>query len=132
MPTTTHTLSNGTLTATLPADLLWTDEYASAPVRSNVTQTLDGGAIVEQSLWVKGRPVTLEGADDHGWLAKSELDTLMTIIGTPGALTLTLADDRVLSVVVAPGEAIKARPIWPTAFPQAGDWYVITLSLIQV
>lgn len=132
MPSLTHTLTNGTLTATLPADLSWTDEYDSVPVLSNATPTLDGGLLVEQSIRVKGRPLTLAGSDDRGWLSKAELDTLVALASTPGPLTLTLADDRVFTVMLSGANPLKARGLWPLALPGPADWYVVTLSLIQV
>lgn len=131
MPSLTHTLSNGTVTAVLPADMLWSDEYESSPLKSRVTLTLDGGVLVEQSVLVKGRPITLSGNEDRGWLSKAELDHLAVLASAAGVLTLTLADDRVFSVMFG-SEPIKARGLWPLAFPTSTDWYVVTISLIQV
>lgn len=129
---TEHTLSNGTITATLPAGMIWEDEYQYAPLTSTSTQTLDGGMVIEQSLRTKGRPVTLVGDEDRGWLAKAQLDLLYALASSVGALTLTLADGRVLAVMFSGAQPIQARGLWPLALPSATDMYVVKLSLIQV
>jgi hypothetical protein len=127
-----HTLSNGTRTANLPADMLWSDEYDYIPVQSRSTPTLDGGLVVEQSLQIKGRPLTLEGGDDRGWMLKSELDKLFTLASQLTPLTFTHADGRIFTVAFVGGDSLKARGLYPLSLPSDDAYFVATLKLMII
>lgn len=128
------TLADGTTTLTLPEDLRWVDEYAWSPVEQSVGYALAGSLIVETGTRLAGRPVTLAADADRAWIIKAALDQLYTWAGVAGkTLTLTLADARVMSVMYRHHDvAIQAEPVMFAVPAQSGDFYVVTLRLMQV
>lgn len=127
--TAVHTLSSPTRSVQLSAGMIWSNEYRYAPVHSAQTPTLDGGMVVEQSIAFKGRPLTLAGAEDHGWIRKSALDELIAMASVVEPLTFAHADGRSFAVVWAKSP-IDAHPVLPLALPKPTDWYVVTLNLL--
>ena len=126
-----HTLTKGATTITLPAGMLWEDEYTTAPIKTAATPTIDGGMIFEQAVQVAGRQVTLAGANDRGWITKGVLDDLYAFTTSTGEMTLTLADGRVLTVVFA-GNPISAEGLWPLCLPDDTDYFIATIRLLAV
>lgn len=126
-PPTTHTL--GTLD--VPRSLIWVDEFGwSATVRAHET-SITGALIVDQAVLQAGRPITLQGVDDHGWVARGALQTLWQLASTStDPLPLALADGRTFSVRFAPGQPIEATAVARAELPGADMPYVVTLRLV--
>lgn len=118
----------------IPAALIWTDEFAWRPVESKTDYTLTGALIVDVATRLAGRPITLTGAPDRGWVSRAVLLQLQAKAATPGlTMTLTLADGRVYAVMFRPGEeAISAEAVFPLEVPPM-DWqYIVTLRLMEI
>ena len=126
-----HTLHNGLVTLNLPSGMHWIDEFDHVALKSKPTLTLDGGQILEQSIQTKGRPITLEAADDHGWITRATLIALQAMASAVTPLTFTHADGRIFSVAFADSKPLTARPIWPLSLPVDEDVYIVTLKLIE-
>lgn len=130
-----HTLTYQATIITLPRGLRWLDEYEWLPVTSEGKRALDGSLIVEASALPTGRPITLAGGEDHGWITKATADALRAQLATPGRQwTLDLDDGRSFAVMARPGQAqpFEARMLLPRGNPNASDYYVPTLRLMQV
>lgn len=67
---------------TLPEDLVWTDELNYSSVAQNKQRTLTGALIVQESAKIKGRPITLTGTAESGWIDRATLLTLQTLVDT--------------------------------------------------
>jgi hypothetical protein len=126
----THTL--GALA--LPAGMIWTDEFDWRAVETAQEYAVTGALIIDTATRQAGRPITLEGDDDHGWLSRAQLAALYGLTASPDdTYTLTLADGRQFLVTFAPGgDPISARPIARPEIPPAEWPYVATLRLIEV
>jgi hypothetical protein len=117
---------------TLPDDLIWIDEYAHTPVRQTVSTAVDGSLIVEAAAQAKGRPITLAGGADYGWIERSILELLRAKQYQPGlTLTLTLRGTAYSVLFVQPG-GIEAAPVIDYNTPDDSDWYTVTLKFIEV
>ena len=125
-----HTLSDGTTTIDLPNGMIWTDEFNHVNLKTKATPTLDGGQVIEQSIQTKGRPITLEAAEDRGWITRATLQSLQSMAATAEPLVFTHADGTVINVAFA-AEPLSARPLWPISNPAPGDYYIATLKLIE-
>lgn len=126
---TEHLLHN----VPLPADMVWTDEFGWATVVKSTEYTLTGALIVDSGQRQAGRPITLAGAEDAGWITRATVDALRTLASAlPGEYVLALADGRSFNVVFAPDTPLAAQPIVPIADPGADWWYVATVKLIEV
>ena len=128
------TLSDGTSTLALPDDLLWTDEFDWAPVANATARSVTGRLLVEAAGLTGGRPITLTGGDDYGWIDRSTLEALHAWAGRPAvAFTLTLRGvQRSVIFATAPQGAIEAKPVVDYALPEPADDYVVTLKFIEV
>lgn len=119
-------------TITLPDDLIWIDEYAHTPVKQTVSTAVNGSLIVEAAAQTKGRPITLAGGTDYGWIDRATLELLRAKQYQPGlTMTLTLRGTAYSVLFVQPG-GIEAKPVIDYNTPDASDWYTVTLKFIEV
>jgi len=70
----------------LPKDLEWIDEFTWSPIQQTVSTTLTGALVIQESKQKKGRPITLQGKDDMGWVARLLGDTLMQMRDSIGLI----------------------------------------------
>ena len=127
---------------TLPAGLVWEDEFAWTPVAQSAEYSLTGALIVQESTKLAGRPITLTGQSDEqnhtAWISRTNLLALQTAVTVTGASwTLTLHDARTFTVMAAP-DPLDADPLpvyrsFAPASPASGHWYVLrALRLLTV
>ncbi len=126
------TLTDGTTTANLHNDLQWVDEFAWNAVAQKSGRTITGALWVEEAaLSAVGRPITLQGDEQTGWISRSDLLNLRTLAQIAGAsLTLTITPRSQTFTVMFDHEAgnpIDARPVVGYSDIAAGDWYYVTL-----
>ena len=120
-------------TVSLPADMLWIDEFNWPTVIRSTEYTLTGAMIVDIGQRQAGRPITLAGAADGGWVTRATVDALRVLAcELPGQFVLTLADTRSFTVTFAPEDAIHAEPLYPVADPGVDFPYFCTVKLIEV
>lgn len=126
------TLSHATGSISLPADLIWSDEYRWSPVAQQENITLDGSLVVQAMAQQSGRPITLTGGDDYAWIRRDTLAALVALAAQPlAALSLTLADGAPRAVIFT-GERITAAPAWPIADPDAAQPYTLSLYFREI
>ena len=119
---------------TLPAGLLWPDEFTSARVSQNVRRTLDGSLVVFYGELRGGIPLTLESESDSGWFTRAQIESIALRAASPGGVyTLTLRN-QTMQVLFRHQDApaFEAKPLVSKANPQAGDFYLATLKLMTV
>lgn len=92
-------------TIELPDDLVWQDEYAWSPVMQNVSYSTTGALFIQESVKLSGRPITLTGKSDTGWIQRSVVAALQEFAETAGKqMTLTLKDGRTFNVMFRQNE----------------------------
>ena len=101
----------------------------------SVNRSITGGLIVQPATRVRGRPITLEPEDDStAWMPRAAVDQLRNWAAVPGKeLTLTLRG--VTSTVIFrhhDGGAIEANPILHYSDVEPGDWYSVTVRLMEI
>ena len=117
---------------TLPEDLIWLDEYKWSGVAQQEDIMADGAVVVQADAQQTGRPITLAGGDNFGWIAKSTLESLRTLSRTAGSeYTLVLNDGSERNVVFT-GERLTAEPVVEHNTPADTDYYVATLYLMEL
>ncbi len=122
----------------LPDDLLWSDEHTWSPVVSSVSYLITGAILLQSATRQAGRDITLVGAADMAWVARSIVNVLRDWAALPldavnGRFELTLMDGRIFTVAFRHADgAIEAEPV--TGFPARNDndFYRITLKLMQI
>ena len=131
MSSTHHTLG----TTALPSGMVWVDEFDWTPVEKAVEYSLTGSLLIDVGVRQAGRPITLQGSQESGWLTftRSVLTALTAQAADPeGEFLLTLADGRSFTVQFAPGNPIEAQPIGRPELPDDNHPYVATVRLIEV
>lgn len=118
----------------LPAGLVWSDEFSSAPVSQNVRRTLDGSMVVFFGTQRQGLSITLESLPDQGWLTRAQVASVKQRADSPGGVYLLTLRGQSLPVMFRHHEApaFEATPLIPLANPGAGDFYLATLKLMTV
>lgn len=120
---------------TLPDDLLWIDEFEWNPVEQTTDRSLSGGLLVQEQSKQKGRPITLSGGGEAGWVNRATVVSLLTKAETANlTMTLTLPDARQFSVIFdrEAGNPVEAQQIMPFAFPDDNYQYSLILRLLTV
>ena len=126
----TATLPQNNISVDLPNDLFWSDEFSWNPVGQNAERTLTGTLIIEESVAVAGRPITLEGAEDMAWVTRETVLKLASLRDMTGkTFTFTFKDNRQFTVKIL---AIDAKPIMTWKQSDNADWYKLTLRLLEV
>jgi hypothetical protein len=118
---------------TLPDDLLWTDEYGDwSAIAQETGYTLGGALVIQEGTRLAGRPITLRGAETHGWATRAQVEALRAVAeaADAGPLTLTLPDGREFSVKFR-RPAFTATPIIPYNAHEPGDYYALTVNLME-
>lgn len=68
----------------LPQDLEWTDEFTWSPIQQSVATTLSGALVIQESKQLRGKPITLQGKEDMGWIQRLTGDQLILMRDTSG------------------------------------------------
>lgn len=116
----------------LPPGMIWADEFDwTAPLRA-VEYSLTGALVIDSARRSAGRPITLQGEADHGWMRRSALAQLWQLAdaGAAAPMALVLADGRQYSVHFAAGEPLSAKPLARAEVAPAALPYIVTLRLI--
>lgn len=118
----------------LPADLIWSDEFASSSVAQTTRRTLDGGLVVFYGELRAGLPITLESQPDAGWLTRAQVDAVALRAASPGGVYSLTLRWQTWQVMFRHHDApaFEAKPVVPLANPQPGDFYLATLKLMTV
>lgn len=122
----------------LPNDLLWEDEFSWVPVESTATRTLSGELIIDFREAQAGRPITLSPPDESmGWVYRQIVTTLLewaAITELKMTLTFEYPDDVRTFIVMFRhyDKAIEAKPVMGFPSHKPGDWFNLTVRLIEV
>ena len=131
-------------TITLPGDLFWSDEFTGWKVGQLQRVSVTGALVVNESALQAGRPMTLETTQSgNAYVAAITLPVLLQLQALeaqtrtlPMVLTVPAHNGGTRSFNVlfnrAGGKALEARPLLFASPYIDGDYFAITLRLIQV
>lgn len=134
MPTT---LALGATELTLPvdarSDLLWVDEFDFSPLAADARWSMDGVLIVDEVLRTTGRPITLQGGEQYGWVTRATVEQLEAWRALPEqAFTLTYRGVAHTVLMDHARGAVSVRPYVERISYLAGDFYIPTLRFLKV
>jgi hypothetical protein len=115
--------------------MVWSDEFAWSRVQKGLEYSLTGAALIDVGVRLAGRPITLLGEVDAGWIKRGALVALQTLAEAQpeGEHLLVLADGRTFNVQFAPADLpIEARPIARPELPAEDCPYIATVRLIEI
>lgn len=84
-------ITDGTTTIELPADLQWSDEFDWSDVEQSKEYSLTGALVVQQGVKATGRPITLQ-SNGASWVTRSTVEALQAFYNAPDQ-TFTLSID---------------------------------------
>lgn len=118
----------------LNVNMIWADEFDWQPVEASLEYSITGNPIIDAGEKQAGRPITLQAADDSGWISRAAVRAVQAMSETAGAtFPLLLADGRLFNVMFRPGEVpISAKPVGRPALPGESWCYVTQINLIEV
>lgn len=125
------TLTNGATVLTLPADLTWPDEFAWTPVESTSRYSAAGSLLISRGVRQAGRPITLQGGANWGWMPRSTALTLLAWAAQPGAALSLSYRSITYAVKFAPlANPLEITPVVDYSDPLSADNYFATIRLI--
>lgn len=122
----------------LPDDLLWIDEHSWSPTVASTSYLITGSLLVQTATRQAGRPITLVGAPDMAWVARSTVEQLrqwaaLALTDTSGRFLLTLQDGRTFTVAFRHNDtALEAEPVLGIPARADTDFYRLTLRLMEL
>jgi hypothetical protein len=69
----------------LPRGMLWVDEFNWSAVQKTVERSITGAQIIDAAARIEGRPITLQAAEDQGWIRRATLLAVQALADVPGA-----------------------------------------------
>lgn len=120
---------------TIPEDLEWIDEFDWTPVAQNLDYGTTGALFIQESVKQKGRTITLVGKEDMAWVQRTTVESLYTLMETPGTqMTLTLPDARTFTVMFRQGEKpVDVSNVKGFENYTSTDWWKINaIRLVEV
>lgn len=118
----------------IPRGMVWSDEFGWSRVEKSLEYSLTGAALIDAGVRLAGRPITLQGEVDAGWIRRGALTALQAMAETDaiGTHPLVLADGRTFNVQFAPGLAVEGKPLARPELPVEDYPYIATVRLITV
>jgi len=118
----------------IPRGLIWADEFGWSAVEKSLGYSVTGAALIDAAVRLAGRPITLQGEADAGWITRGGLIALRALdeSNPVGEYVLVLADGRSFNVQFAPGVAVEGKPRLRPELPAEGQPYIATVRLITV
>lgn len=119
----------------IPRGMVWSDEFKWSAVEKSLEYSVLGSALIDAAVKLAGRPITLQGSENAGWIERSVLDALRQLCeaNPVGQHVLALADGRTFTVQFADGQAaVSGDPLARPELPPSDYPYVATVRLITV
>ena len=119
----------------LPDDLLWVDEFDWSPVAQDIDRSLTGALMVQEQAKLFGRPITLTGGNEAGWVTRATVLELMALAKLPSkSMLLILADGREFQVYFNRGNnnSVSASLLMPESGLSPESLYTIIIGLITL
>jgi len=119
-------------TFTLPAELIWIDEFSWQESVSTMKRTIGGLPIVNRSQRLKSRPITLSG--EQSWITRSSLVTLQSMVNH-STYSLKLHDNRIFQVEWRfwDDPVLDVEQLFPIAYQtDTTYWMIRALKLVTV
>lgn len=118
----------------IPRGMVWSDEFGWSRVEKSLEYSLTGAALIDAGVRLAGRPITLQGEVEAGWIQRGALAALQALVeaNAIGAHPLVLADGRSFTVQFAPGLAVEGKPLARPELPVEDYPYIATVRLITV
>lgn len=119
----------------IPRGMVWSDEFAWSGYERASERSTTGALLLDAGLKKKGRPITLQGQQDAGWINRQLLEQIVALADAAAFDThvLTLADGRVFNVKFAPVDLpVSGEPLARPELPVADYPYVAIVRLITV
>lgn len=128
-----NSLTYGATTLALPDDATWPDEHTWQAVEQRQQYSITGALIVEAASKQAGRPITVECAEDFGWMTRADIVTLRTWANLAGQQFTLLLRGQTFTVVFDHARgALDAEPVWDVSDPVGTDFYTATLRFLEV
>jgi hypothetical protein len=118
----------------VPRGMVWFDEFGWSRVEKSLEYSVTGAALIDAGVRLAGRPISLQGEVDAGWIKRGTLTALQALAETDPTAehALVLADGRTFTVQFAPGVAVEGKPLARPELPVEDYPYVATVRLITV
>ena len=129
------TLTDGTIIATLPDDLLLTSEFVESEVKQVIQRTIGGRIITQRGKKHTGLRITLEGTDSSSFIKHGELLKVKSLYNLPNAEFVLNLDGETYNVIFdyrGDDSPIEADMIFPCSDPSDDMYYTFKIRLLKI
>jgi hypothetical protein len=118
----------------IPRGMVWSDEFGWSRIDKSLEYSLTGAALIDAGVRLAGRPISLQGEVEAGWIKRGALTALQALaeVDPTAEHALVLADGRAFTVQFAPGLAVEGKPLARPELPVEDYPYIATVRLITV
>lgn len=128
------TITDGSTTVTLPDDILWADRHNWSPVQQTLSISITGAAIVDSGQRVNGRPITLQGDENHSWIPYADVDQLRIWADEAGKVLTLNYHGMTFDVIFRHQDAapLDMFPVVDYSAPDAQDFFYGTVKFTEI
>lgn len=118
----------------LNPSLIWTDRFDTKTVDQSIRRTIGGRIVRYESRIAGGLPITLQAADDQGWLTYTQVVELLGMAEQSGSAHTLVYGDLTVAVAFRHSEppAVSFKPFVQRQTHQATDVFTGTIKLLTV
>ncbi len=124
------TLSDGTNTIELPADIQWVNEFDWSAIEQEEEHSVAGNLIVHQGEKLAGRPINLESGQGS-WVMRSVVLQIQAFYNSAADLTLSFWGTDYTVAFKRP-DGFSATEVTRLANPGPEHFYTINLAFLEV
>lgn len=113
---------------------IFTDRGDSFGVSQSVKRTLGGRLKVLVSPVVGGKPITLVGSEEQGWITKETVDLLLEMANSPGGVYELLVNGVSTTVMFRNHEqpSFQAFPLVYRNNQEGSDYHTFSMKLMTI
>lgn len=117
---------------TLPAGMIWRDQFQFAPVQQTVQYTIGGTSVITTASVEAARPITLVSLPDQGWLTTTQVEAIQALADVPGVVYPLIVNGVNYNVVFRHNDdpAVTFEPIIPRQELLPTDYHVGEIKLL--
>ena len=118
----------------IPKGMMWIDEFNWSKAVNSKEYSLNGSLIVESGVRSFGRPITLQGAEDTGWIKRATVGILQQWAESLQEFEFTDISGNAHRVLFdnTSEEAISFEPVSGFTDGLNGEWYYGSIKMFEI
>ena len=118
----------------IPNGMMWVDEFSWSKAVNSKEYSLNGSLIIESGIRSFGRPITLQSAEDSGWIKRQSVGILQRWAESLQELEFTDISGEAHKVMFdnSSDESVSFQPVSGFTDGISGEWYYGSVKLFEI